>query len=151
MLLGIPAAGLVALAAEPVLGLLGSDFRAEAATPLRVLLLALPPVLVLQLYYSVCRSTRRLPEAVAAGVLLGVAALAATAAVASQHGLAGMAFAWVAVQSAAGVWAAVRLVQLVPRAAGPPARPRSEPTADGRVRDLRLPGQAMGTSAKMGL
>lgn len=150
LLLGIPAAGLVALAAEPVLGLLGSDFRAEAATPLRVLLLALPPVLVLQLYYSVCRSTRRLPEAVAAGVLLGVAALAATAAVASQHGLAGMAFAWVAVQSAAGVWAAVRLVQLVPRAAGPPAPPRSEPTADGRVRDLRLPGQAMGTSAKMG-
>ena len=112
--LGVPTALAVALLGGLVLSLLGGEFREQGTGPLRVLLLALLPVLVLQLYYSVCRSSGRLPEALITGGLLAVAALAGTAAVAPGYGLLGMAWAWLAVQSAAGAWAALRLVLLVP-------------------------------------
>jgi O-antigen/teichoic acid export membrane protein len=129
--LGLGACGAVALAATaPVaLGLMGRDFRVEGVAPLRVLLIGLLPVLVLQLYYAVCRSTARLPEALVTGLLTGVAALVATGLVAGEHGLVGMAWAWVGVQALAGGWAVLRLVVLVPReAAGEcPVPPQAQP------------------------
>ena len=117
--LGLPAAAVLAAVGGPVLALLGQDFRAEATTPLRVLLLALPPVMVLQLYYSVCRTTQRLPEALGTGAVLGSAAVLGTAAVGAEGGLVGMAWVWVAVQALAGIWALVRLTRFM--AGGPVA------------------------------
>lgn len=126
--LGALAAVVVAVAAPPVLTLLGKEFRLEGLGPLRVLLLGLLPVLVLQLYYAVCRSTGHLREALLTGALCGAGALSVTGYVAAHHGLTGMAAAWVVVQCLAGVFAAARLRRLVPHGAAGPAAP------DGAVR-----------------
>ena len=149
--LGLPAAAVLAAVAGPVLALLGSDFRAEATSPLRVLLLALPPVMVLQLYYSVCRTTRRLPEALATGAVLGSTAVLGTAAVGAGSGLVGMAWVWVAVQGLAGLWAAARLARLVAGARAVQA-PDAQPAlpAHGRVTVPTSPGQARDGYARIG-
>jgi O-antigen/teichoic acid export membrane protein len=125
---GVGACGAVALAllAQPILSLLGSDYQAYSAAPLRILLLALLPVLVLQVYYSVCRSRGRLPEALLTGMLTGGIGLVATALVATNRGLDGIAWAWMATQLAAGIWAAFRLAALVPTRAE-----ESQPPAGG--------------------
>lgn len=130
-LLGLVAAAGVALVAGPVLSVLGPGYHLQGVGPLRVLLLALLPVLVLQVYYSVCRSTDRLREALVTGLLTGVAALLCTAAVAQDHGLTGMAWAWVAVQGGAGVCAAARLARLVPRTASSSTSAPSTPPDAG--------------------
>jgi Na+-driven multidrug efflux pump len=116
----------LALLAQPILSLLGSDYQAYSAAPLRILLLALLPVLVLQVYYSVCRSRGRLPEALLTGMLTGGIGLVATALVATNRGLDGIAWAWMATQLAAGIWAAFRLAALVPTRAE-----ESQPPAGG--------------------
>lgn len=118
LLLGAMAALAVAVLGPRVLGFIGPDYQAAGSAPLRVLLLALLPVLVIQIYYSVCRGAGRLPEALAVGTVTGLASLGVTAGVAGSSGLVGMAWAWIAVQTAAGLWAALRLRTLLGRRAG---------------------------------
>jgi O-antigen/teichoic acid export membrane protein len=95
--------------ASLALSILGPHFAADGAGPLRVLLLALLPVTFTQAYFSSCRARRRLGEAIAAGWVTALASVALAAAAGVAEGLMGMAVAWVAVQSAAGVWSLLRL------------------------------------------
>jgi O-antigen/teichoic acid export membrane protein len=106
--LGVPAAAAVAAVAHPVLSLLGADYAAAGAGPLRILVLGVLPLGFIQTYIAVCRSTGRLTQAVATGMvgLVGGIGLACAGGVVS--GLSGMAAGWVGAQCLLGVWAAIR-------------------------------------------
>jgi O-antigen/teichoic acid export membrane protein len=109
--LGIGTLGALALAlgAQLALAILGRGYEQHGVAPLRILLLALPALTFVQAYFSACRARRALGEAIATGWLSGLGAVAAAGAAGVTHGLVGMAVAWVAVQSATGLWALWRL------------------------------------------
>lgn len=112
LLLGMAGAVALAAGAELALGLLGSSYADAGATPLRILVLAVVPLTFVQLYSATCRATGRVREAILVGAATGVVAVTAAAAVAPAHGLRGMAAAWVATQSVAGLWALFRVTHL---------------------------------------
>jgi O-antigen/teichoic acid export membrane protein len=112
--LGVGTLGALVLGAGASLALsiLGPQFAADGAAPLRVLLLALVPLTFIQAYFSSCRARRGLGEAIATGWLNALASVALAAAAGVAHGLMGMAIAWVAVQYATGLWSLWRLRSL---------------------------------------
>jgi O-antigen/teichoic acid export membrane protein len=118
LLLGLPAAACIAVVARPVLSLLGSDYAANGTWPLRVLVLGVLPLVFIQTYYAICRSTGRLKEAVGAGLVTLVAGITLAVSGGHSHGLIGMAVGWVGVQYGAGLWAALRIRRVLARAAG---------------------------------
>ena len=118
--LGSAAAVGLALLAGLLLGVLGDQYATQGSTPLRILLVALPPLTFLQQYFAVCRATGKLTEAILTGAVSGIAAVVSAALAARPYGLAGMAWAWVATQYVAGAWALVRVRSL--DAGGPDAR-----------------------------
>jgi O-antigen/teichoic acid export membrane protein len=89
--LAVGAAGAVAVAAlaHVVLSMLGRGYAADATTPLRILVIALIPLAFTYAYFSVCRATDRLREAIVSGWLLGLASVGAAAIVAPGGGLVG--------------------------------------------------------------
>jgi len=99
----------LAVLAHPVLHLLGQQYAGAGVTPLRVLLLGVVPLAVISVYNAQCRARGRLGEAIAAGVVAGVAGVAVPVVVGMQHGLSGIALAWVAVQAVVACWAGARL------------------------------------------
>ncbi|HWI06702.1 MAG TPA: oligosaccharide flippase family protein [Solirubrobacteraceae bacterium] len=109
LLVGVPVAAGLALAAQPALALLGHEYAARGAAPLRILLIGLLPLIFVQAYYASCRGTGRLREAIAAAWITAVGSVGAAALAASQAGLEAMAVAWVLVQAAAAAFAAMRL------------------------------------------
>ncbi|MCA1670692.1 MAG: hypothetical protein LC799_00290 [Actinobacteria bacterium] len=122
--LGLAAAAGLALFANLFLSVLGDRYATQGSTPLRILLLALLPLTFVQVYFAMCRSTRRLPEAILTGALTGLAAVLSAALAARPYGLAGMAWAWVAIQYLAGAWSLFRVHTLSadivdPRVASP--------------------------------
>ncbi|WP_225753257.1 polysaccharide biosynthesis protein [Actinotalea sp. Marseille-Q4924] len=128
LVLGVGAAVAVALVGPLVLRLMGEVYADAGTAPLRWLLLGVVPVLVIQAYYAICRAVSRVREAVAAGSLTAVATLVGAALAGAEHGLVGIAVAWLAVQVVASVWAGFRL-----RALMPASRPVAEPdVAAGR-------------------
>jgi O-antigen/teichoic acid export membrane protein len=101
---------LVAALANPVLHLLGPQYADSGVTPLRLLLLGVLPLAVVSAYYAQCRASGRLAEAIGVAAVAGVGAVALPAlAGGTQYGLAGMALAWVAIQTVAAGWAGIRL------------------------------------------
>jgi O-antigen/teichoic acid export membrane protein len=117
LLLGVPAAIGVAVLARPVLTLLGSDYAAQGTGPLRILVLGVLPLVFLQSYYAICRSTGRLKEAVGTGLVTLALGITLACAGGRTHGLVGMAIGWIGVQYAAGLWSALRIRRIL--AAGP--------------------------------
>jgi O-antigen/teichoic acid export membrane protein len=111
--LGAVAALAAAVAAGLALSLLGHAYAAAGELPLRIMVLAVVPISVIEVYYGVCRSTRRLGEAIATGLLAAAAALCGAVLVAPSHGLVGIAAVWLAAQVVAGLWAASRLAVLL--------------------------------------
>jgi len=109
LVLGGGGAVLLGLLAGPVLDLLGHDYAHAGATPLRILLLGVIPMTFTSAYYAVCRARGRLGEANATGIIGGLAAIFITATAGVRYGLAGMALAWVAVQTVIACWAGLRL------------------------------------------
>jgi O-antigen/teichoic acid export membrane protein len=107
--LGLAAAAGLALFANLVLEVLGDQYATQGSTPLRILLVALVPLTLVQVYFAMCRATRKLPEAILTGAVTGLAAVVSAALAARPYGLAGMAWAWVAIQYLAGVWSLVRV------------------------------------------
>jgi O-antigen/teichoic acid export membrane protein len=99
----------LAVIAYPVLDLLGHDYALAGTAPLRILLLGVVPMALVSAYYARCRAWGRLPEAIATGILGGLAAVFITAMAGVAHGLSGMAIAWVAVQTVVACWAGIRL------------------------------------------
>jgi O-antigen/teichoic acid export membrane protein len=128
LLVGVPTAAVVAVAANPLLSLLGDDYAAAATTPLRILLLAVVPLSVIQAYFVICRSTGRLAEAIAAGALNAVAGIGGAAVAATSHGLVGIAIAWVAAQVLTSIWAGAR-VRALAHESSVPVRRVETPTA----------------------
>jgi len=109
LVLGGGGAVLLGLLAGPVLDLLGHDYAHAGATPLRILLLGVIPMTFTSAYYAGCRARGRLGEANATGIIGGLAAIFITATAGVRYGLAGMALAWVAVQTVIACWAGLRL------------------------------------------
>lgn len=113
--LAVGAAGAVLLAvfAEPILGLLGSHYVEAASLPLRILVLGFVPMTAIQAYFSVGRARRTLGEPIAVGTVSCVASIVVPAAAGLATGLAGMAIAWLAVQVATAIAAGWLLRRLV--------------------------------------
>lgn len=109
LLVGVPVAATLALAAQPALALLGEEYAAAGAAPLRILLIGLLPLILIQAHYASCRGTGRLREAIVAAWITAIASVAAAALAGSQAGLEAMAVAWLLVQGAAAAFSAVRL------------------------------------------
>jgi O-antigen/teichoic acid export membrane protein len=131
--LGILAGAILAVIADPLLSLIGKAYADAGVTPLRVLVLGVVPLSFIQAYFSACRATGRLGEAVATGIVTGVAGIGAAAAAGVLQGLTGMAMCWVLVLGAAGLWSAGRLRRLLRRA-------REEPAPGRRVGVPVAPG-----------
>jgi O-antigen/teichoic acid export membrane protein len=110
--LGLGAAVVMIALADIALSLLGPQYSAAGATPLRVLVLGVVPLAFLQAYYARCRATRRLREAVTTAVASGTLSVLVTIVAGVGVGLTAMAAAWVTSQAGAGVWAVWRLQAL---------------------------------------
>jgi O-antigen/teichoic acid export membrane protein len=133
LLVGIVASLLIGSFAHFVLSLLGSAYGATGASPLRILLLAFVPITFVQAYYAGSRARRRLGEAVAVGWISAAVSVGAAAAGAVAGGLVGMAYAWLAVQTATGLWAVARTATFWRRPFDG-ARDTFDALADGAVR-----------------
>ncbi len=107
--LGLLVAGVVAVAAEPLLGLLGPHYAGGGATPLRILALGWIPLTFVHCYYAAARARRRLQEAIVVAVTSAVVSITAAAVAGVTGGLTSMAVAWLTAQTALGAWAVVRL------------------------------------------
>jgi O-antigen/teichoic acid export membrane protein len=110
LLLGGPAALLLAVFAHPLLGLIGAEYADASASALRVLTLGLIPFTVWQTYNARCRAASHVREGIVAGlVLAGMICLATVWA--APRGSTALAVAWVATSSLGAVWAAWRLTR----------------------------------------
>lgn len=112
---GSTAAAIVIAFAPYLLLLLGKGYAAAGTTPLRILAVAILPITIIQMYYSVCRGTQRLTEATITGVVAGILGVIAATYAGVNYGLTGMAVAWLVTQSAAAVWAGLRIWLLIRR------------------------------------
>lgn len=92
-----------------ILSLLGPTYAEAGTQPLRILVLAVYPVIFTQSYYAVCRGRRTLREAIITGLFSGAFSLTIAVTIGLRFGLAGMATTWLVTQFAAGAWALFRL------------------------------------------
>lgn len=106
------AAVLVILFAKLILSLMGEAYAIAGATPLRILTMAILPITINQLYYSVCRGTQRLREATVTALVSGAIGIAAATYAGMSYGLNGMAVGWLITQTVVAVWAGLRLIVL---------------------------------------
>ncbi len=95
------------------LSMLGHGYAAGGEMPFRIVVIAVVPMTVIEVYCAVCRAMDRLGEAIVTGSISAVISLAATVLVAPGYGLVGIATAWLAVQAVTGLWAGSRLVWLL--------------------------------------
>ena len=109
---GVAIAGVLALAATPLLHLMGAEYAEQSAGALRWLAAGLVAYAVLQAYNAVCRSRGRFVEAIAVGLVLGALLCSVTLSV-SSRGVTAMALAWVSVLAAASVFAGLRLIMMM--------------------------------------
>jgi O-antigen/teichoic acid export membrane protein len=152
LVLGFLAAVVVGGLARPGLALLGAGYADAATTTLRILVLAVLPLTFIHAYYSACRASGSLREAVATAGLSGALTIAAAIATGPRYGLDGIALACVSIQAATGVWALARLRAFARRApngrrssGGRRQRGRpSGPPARGRVRAALSPSRRDG-------
>ncbi len=109
LVLGGGAAVIVILLAHFLLSLLGKGYAAAGTLPLRILAIAVFPVVFIQAYYAVCRGRNLLREANITGTVSGIVGIIVAILSGLVYGLPGMAVGWLVVQSATGIWAGVRL------------------------------------------
>lgn len=112
LMLGGGAAVIAILFAHFILSLLGKGYAIAGTFPLRILAVAVIPVVFIQAYYAVCRGTNRLREANITGFVSGIAGIITAILAGIAYGLPGMAIAWLITQSIASIWAGIRLRQL---------------------------------------
>lgn len=127
---GVGCAVVAAVLVGLPLSMLGHGYAAGGEMPFRIVVIAVVPMTVIEVYCAVCRAMTRLPEAIATATISAVVSLAATVLVAPGHGLTGIATAWLAVQAVTGLWAGARLVWLLrTRTAATPANDATAPSA----------------------
>jgi O-antigen/teichoic acid export membrane protein len=130
LVFGIAGAIALTFGGELVLRFLGQGYAAAGMVPLRILIWAVVPMTFIQAYFSTCRATQRLREAIVTGVISGLAGITAAAVGGVLAGLSGMAAAWLISQCLTAVWALSRLRALGASlsATGPVSNPvRKEP------------------------
>ena len=110
--IGLLSAATIALLAPSLLSLLGESYADDGATPLRILVWTVAPLVFVQAYFSACRARQKLREAILTGAVAGVVAVAAASVAGVAYGLNGMAVAWLASQFLAGTWAIWRIRSL---------------------------------------
>jgi len=93
--------------------MLGQSYAAAGEMPFRIVVIAVVPMTVMEVYCAVCRGLHRLGEAIAVALASAVVSLAATVVVAPRYGLVGIAAAWLGF-SGDGLWAGLRLARLLP-------------------------------------
>jgi O-antigen/teichoic acid export membrane protein len=120
--IGVPAALVLAIAAHPLLSILGPEYADAGVAPLRILVLAIVPLTFVQIYYAACRGVGRLNEAIVAGWITGAVSIGAAATAGAAEGLTAMALTWLGVQVVAGLWASWRLRQVGGLRLSAPAR-----------------------------
>ncbi|MGH2707776.1 MAG: hypothetical protein ACRDJK_05735, partial [Actinomycetota bacterium] len=113
LVLGLAAAGGLAVMGELVLSILGPGYATGGAAPLRILVVALVPFAFIQAYFAVCRATGRLAEALVTGGVSALAGIGGSALVAPALDLSGMAAVWVGVQVVTGCWSAWRVRRIL--------------------------------------
>jgi O-antigen/teichoic acid export membrane protein len=106
---GIAGAIGLTVGGELVLHFLGPGYASAGAGPLRILVWAVIPMSFIQAYFSTCRATRRLSEAIGVGAASAGAGIAAAAVGGVLAGLTGMALAWLLCQTLTSVVAMWRL------------------------------------------
>jgi O-antigen/teichoic acid export membrane protein len=127
--------GLIVLG-PAVLSILGPAYRAHGAIAVRIAALAAIPMVVMKAYLFTCRATGRLREGTLVATATGTIAVTLAIILAPGMRLPGIAVAWLGVQTAGAVVAAIRLrtfalaPQRVESSAGPMPR---EPTPEARV------------------
>jgi O-antigen/teichoic acid export membrane protein len=119
--IGVTCAIGAAIIGPLMLQFLGSGYADEGTTPLRILLVAVVPFTFIQAYFAICRSTGLLGEAIVTGLLAAMGGILAAAIAGNDHGLKGMALAWLVTQLLAGIWAVWRLQRLILRGADLPS------------------------------
>jgi O-antigen/teichoic acid export membrane protein len=117
--LGTSAGIVLALMAPLCLSILGHAYVEAGTTPLRILIAGVIPLVLVQIYFAACRVTGRVPEGVFLATLSGVLAVGAATFTSGSYGLTGLAVTLVAVQCAAGLWAAWRIWRLYASLASP--------------------------------
>ena len=119
----------LAAGADLLLLLLGPDYRAAGALPLRLLLLGILPVTLIEAYVATCRASGRIAEGGAVCAVSGLLSVAGAVFVGQTYGLVGVALAWLAAQTLAGGWAAWRLSLALRRPARAPSSARAPAAA----------------------
>ena len=130
---GIAGAVGLSLFGELILRFLGPGYAAAGIAPLRILIWAVIPMTFIQAYFSTCRATQRLGEAILTGVVSGSIGITAAAAGGLIAGLSGMAAAWVISQGVTAIWAMSRLRVLGSASAPMMAVSPIPNVAEGRV------------------
>jgi O-antigen/teichoic acid export membrane protein len=109
LVIGIASAIAAAVIGPYLLEFLGSGYADEGTTPLRILLVAVVPFTFVQAYFAICRSRMMLREAIVVGTISAVSGIGGAAIMGRNHGLNGMAMAWLITQSLVSIWALYRL------------------------------------------
>lgn len=112
LVIGVLAAGAMAVFAGPALSLLGHGYASAGSMPLRILALGIVPLTFIQAYFSLCRARGSLREAIVIGGIGSIASIVAPTIAGLAAGLVGMAWAWLAVQFATALVTVVRLRSL---------------------------------------
>jgi glycosyltransferase involved in cell wall biosynthesis/O-antigen/teichoic acid export membrane protein len=100
-----------------ILSILGHEYAVHGANALRLAALAAVPMVVTKSYLFTCRATHRIREGTLVAFGTGVVAVGASAVAAGSYGLTGMAAAWLVIQAATGIGAAIRRSSLLRDAA----------------------------------
>jgi O-antigen/teichoic acid export membrane protein len=119
LLLGLVGAGAIQLLANPVLRVFGATYATHAGPSLRIMVLAVFPLIIKDHYVSICRIEGRPAQGatlVSAGALLEVIGAAVGA---HQGGLVGLSLGWVAMICVEAVVMAPTVLRVLA-----PARPR---------------------------
>jgi len=95
---GVAGALVLAVLADPILGLLGPAYAATGVDPLRILLVGVVPMTIAQAYFSLRRAEHRLGGAIALGTVSSLASIVGPAIAGTVSGLDAMALTWLAAQ-----------------------------------------------------
>jgi O-antigen/teichoic acid export membrane protein len=133
LVFGVAGAVALTFGGEVVLRLLGPGYAAAGIAPLRILVWAVVPLTFIQAYFSTCRATQRLGEAIVTGIVSGLIGVTAAAAGGAVAGLTGMAAAWLISQAATALWGATRLRVLAAAGSTTPRDAGAPMTAEARV------------------
>jgi O-antigen/teichoic acid export membrane protein len=90
--------------AGPVLKIFGAEYAAQSTGLLRVLALAVPPMTINQIYFSVLRVEHRLRELTILNAVIAALTLGATYPLLSASGALGAGYGWLGGQTLVAIW-----------------------------------------------